>query len=315
MRIASETAACFIFLSAAFLLAAAGCGRPEVDSNLLNHSIEIDGTNLDWSGLDVLIDEKTGSRVAVANDGTDLYLRFATVDVGIQAQVLRYGLIVWFDGDGGKRRSFGVKYPMKPVMEYSESGDYGDMDVPAGREFSTPDDRDVGVGKQRQGRRPPEPPDIGKLFELVPEALEIIGPGENMRMLNNLKQARQSGIFVSLEQGEGELIYEIRVPLREWNGSIYHVQTDKKGVVGIGLSAGRPETVSGRPGMGGGMPDGMDGGGGGGGRPGGPGGSGGPGGGFEGPGGGTGGGPPGMAPGGATPIYLDLWLKVRLAIG
>ena len=263
MRITSETAARYIFAFAAFLLAAAGCGQPEVDSNLLNHSIEIDETNLDWNGLDVLIDEKTGSRVAIANDGTDLYLRFATIDAGIQAQVLRYGLIVWFDGKGGKRRSFGVKYPMKPVMGYSESGDYGDGDIPAGREPSIPEDRDVGVGKQRQGRRQPDPPDIGKLFELVPEALEIIGPGENMRMLNNLRQARQSGIFVSLERREGELIYEIRVPLREWNGSIYHVQTDKKGVVGIGLSAGRPEAVSGRPGMGGGMPDGMDGGGGG----------------------------------------------------
>jgi len=315
MRIASETAACHIFVFAAFLLAAAGCGRPEVDSNLLNHSIEIDGTNLDWSGLDVLIDEKTGSRVAVANDGTDLYLRFATVDAGIQAQVLRYGLIVWFDGKGGKRKSFGVKYPMKPVMEYSESGDYGDMDAPAGREFSSPGDRDVGVGKQRQGRRRPDPPDIGKLLEQVPEALEIIGPGENMRFLKNLKQARQSGIFASLKQREEELIYEIRVPLLECNGSIYHVQTDKKGVMGIGLSAGRPKATAGRPGMGEGMPDGMDGGGTGGGRPGGPGGSGGPGGGFEGPSGGPGGGPPGMAPGGTTQHYLDLWLKVRLAIG
>jgi len=314
MRITLETVARYIFVSAAFLLAAAGCGQPEVDSNLLNHSIEIDGTNLDWSGLDVLIDEKSGSRVAVANDGTDLYLRFATVDVGIQAQVLKYGLIVWFDGDGGKRQSFGVKYPMKPVTENSESGDYGDMDVPAGREFSIPGDRDVGVGKQGQGRRPPDPPDIGKLFELVPEALEIIGPGENMRMLKNLKQARQSGIFVFMEHGEGELIYEIRIPLRECNGSIYHVQTGKKGVVGIGLSAGRPKAVSGSPGMGGGMPDGMgegmpdgmDGGGMGGGRP---------GGGPEGPNGGTGGGPRGMAPGGTTQNYLDLWLKVRLAIG
>ncbi|MCU0638649.1 MAG: hypothetical protein MUF59_02105 [Candidatus Krumholzibacteria bacterium] len=280
-----------------------------MESNLLNHSIEIDGTNLDWSGLGVLIDEKTGSRVAVANDETDLYLRFATVDAGIQAQVLKYGLIVWFDGRGGKRRSFGVKYPMKPVMENSESEDYGDGGVPEGREFSTPGDRDVGVGKQKPGRRPPDPPDIGKLLALVPEALEIIGPGENMRMLKNLKQARQSGIFVSLEQKEGELIYEIRVPLREWNGSIYHVQTDEKRVVGIGLSAGRPESVSGRPGMGGGMPEGMDGGGMGGGRP------GGPGGGFEGPGGGPGGGPPGTNPGGTIHNYLDLWLKVRLATG
>ena len=68
--------------------------------------------------------------IAAANDGTFLYLVLTASDRAARMQILRRGLIVWFDGAGGEKKRFGIKFPVGAGLTEEELRDgYG----PSGR--------------------------------------------------------------------------------------------------------------------------------------------------------------------------------------
>ena len=268
----------------------AGCG-PTLESQWRDREITIDGRDVEWEGTRVaLADGWVG--MGLMNDQEFMYLTVSLMDRATQAQVMRQGLIIWFDPKGGKRKEFGVQYPLgmrQMAMAGEGAGPQG-----------------IGMGGMDRGRmggrrrdRTPRPEQLQAMFEQlarVPE-MEVLGRG-NRR--DRLGFGESEDIQLRLGYEGGRLVYELRVPFAT---NPYGIGADAKPTIGVGFEmpeldmAALRQGMGGRGGMpGGGMSGGMD----------------------EGFGGGMDGGMRGGRMrgmgGGSVPEPLKLWLKVRRAL-
>jgi hypothetical protein len=226
------------------------------------------------------------------NNDAFLYLRLSSRDRAMQSRMMMSGLTIWINAKGNKDKKLGIHYPV------SRGGS------PRGVS-QRPEDR--GPGERNQGN--PQ--------AMLQEALLNIAltpPGSKEESAMTIVDAGNLGILARITVENGNMVYEVRVPLTPIGNSPYSISPDAKGTIGIGFETGKfTQRQPSRSGdRGGGM-----GGGGGMGRGGGMGGMGGRGGdigGMGGRGGGTGRGsgmggdmrPMGMEP-------LELWLKVHTA--
>jgi hypothetical protein len=104
-----------ILTVAVVVVAAAGLfasTRQRLDSHWRDRNIVIDGDNGDWAGPLQPIAEQHPILAAAANDGEFLYLVLSTSDAAVRRQILRQGLILWFDPSGGDKKHFGLKFPV-----------------------------------------------------------------------------------------------------------------------------------------------------------------------------------------------------------
>ena len=101
-------------LSLAFVFAIAqlaGCKNLELSSHWPDHEVAIDGVNSEWENSSTYIeDEKV--LVGVMNDENFLYISLIADDPVVRRQMLGQGFMVWFDPVGGRKKSFGIQYPL-----------------------------------------------------------------------------------------------------------------------------------------------------------------------------------------------------------
>lgn len=103
-------------------LTIAGCGGEEIESRWRDREITIDGDASEWRGTEQYSDDDKGVRFAIFNDGEFLYLCLTTWNSKTQQQILVRGLTVWFDGQGGDDKRYGIDFPMtKEPAEMRES--------------------------------------------------------------------------------------------------------------------------------------------------------------------------------------------------
>lgn len=137
--------------------------------------------NTEWRYLNVLDDKKTS--VGVLNDNDFIYLIFITTNRDVHNQVVRRGLTLWFDSDGGKDQKFGVRYPI---------GFGGIRSVQEARSES--DDEWQDLRKENST-----------------DEMEIIGPKKDDR--HRMTLAETGGMEARFTTSNGVLVYEMRVPL------------------------------------------------------------------------------------------------------
>lgn len=266
-----------IAMSGATLLA--GPKKADMTSHWRGETpIAIDGVNQEWQGLLMPVKDVNAS-IAFYNDDQFLYFCLTTSDGATRSQILRRGLIVWIDQGGGKKKDFGVEFPVAlPGMYVVErSGDAGDA-----------------TGGSRQ-------------LDANQDRLIILGPDKNER--HDLSFDEAPGIQAKIGQSEGVLVYEMRVPLARNSGQPYAIGARPNAIVGVGLETPEISQSATRPAMGGGGGEGGRGGyGGRGGMPG-RGGYGGRGGGYGGRGGSGGG------RGEQMTKPIKVWNTVQLAAG
>jgi hypothetical protein len=267
------------------LLAAAscllGCGGQELASTWRDRGVMVDGQDTEWEGaLAYLSDENMA--IGMMNDEQYLYLCVATVDSRLVRQVVGSGLTIWFDPRGGKKKEFGINFPLGMALSSGDS--------------------DIGIrpalGSLEGG---PDPEKIREMLEASAKEMAIIGPGENERRL--MPVAGSQEVKVKLGYAGGKLVYEMRIPLvrdLEHPDAIGLEDGDNIGLgfetaeIDMGDMKGRMRSGMGSGGPpGGGMRGGEMRGGGGGMR--------------------GGGAPGGRGPGGGMPERLQLWTKVLLA--
>src|SRR5512135_2473988 len=125
------------FLVASMMIAAAGshvgAGGHKADLTSTwraGDTIAIDGVNQEWQGKLTPIKDAPVS-MAFYNDGDFLYLCLTTSDRPTRTAIERQGLTVWFDSEGGKKKDFGVEYPLGlPGMTVVErSGEMGEPSI------------------------------------------------------------------------------------------------------------------------------------------------------------------------------------------
>ena len=279
--------------------------------------ITVDGANTEWPTL-LSFAKDIRISIAVRNDEQNLYVALITSDTTTALQVLRDGLIVWLDAEGGSKKRFGIKYPVSAEpgpppnagqgRDGAGSGQRGRPDGSGGQE---------GDGARGYGMPGGQPRDAEGMWKQALsdgrlKRAELLGPGKDDVRVLMLEVS--TSIRARLGRSDGMLIYELAVPLGNTQELPDGLGVRPGAIVGIGLETPERNTSmrgpgGGRGGSGGGRGGGMGGSGGGrGGRMGGSGG--GRGGGMGGPGGGMGG------PGGAfgqQQKALKAWTSVQLA--
>jgi len=254
---------------------AARSKKPDIISRWRGDTpIAIDGVNQEWEGRLSPVKDAPIS-IGFYNDSQYLYFCLTTSDRAARGQILRQGLIVWIDQKAGKKKSFGVEFPVGMPGTYvvERTGDTGEATGRQGQPMAANQDR-----------------------------LVILGPGKNDR--RDLAFEEAPGIQAKIGESTGVLVYEMRVPLVKSDSQPYAIGARANAMIGVGLQTPEFDRSAMRPQMGGG--------GGGGGR-GGRGGFGGRGGGMGGRGGYGGRGGMGGGRGFEAPKPLKVWNVVQLA--
>ena len=231
---------------AASALSLGGCNALQLKSTWRDREITVDGASTEWENAVTYV-EKNAVAIGVLNDEEYMYICLAAPERQIAAQVVSGGLTVWFDPEGGKDKTFGIRFPLG-MQQRGLSGDT--------RQGT------------REGRQ--EPKKLQSLLEDIGDEMELLGPKAAPLARLDIPSAQGIGIEVKLGQFQGSLVYELKVPLARSGAHPYAIGAVAGKVIGLGFEAPKSERGEMRKGMGrrgGGMGGGPPGGGGFGGRP------------------------------------------------
>jgi hypothetical protein len=230
----------FLLLTIA-LLGLTGCSsfKKYVTKSLWpERQIVIDGKSDDWSGALSFI-EKEQLSLGFYNDQDNLYLCLIAEGNFTRAQILRGGLTVWFDPQGGNEKKFGIRYPLG--------------------------------APSREMRVPPEMENPQEMNEGFPgeamKELEIIRSNKEEPERMEVAKAKENGLEVVVAPSSGLLVYELKIPLLIKEEQPLAVGAKPGATIGIGFETSQPDLSRmrrggmggtpgggmGRPGMGGGF--------------------------------------------------------------
>ena len=201
-----------------------GCGEYELDSLWRGErSIVIDGESSDWLGTLVYLEDENFS-VGILNDENFLYVCLLTENQFMRTQMMRMGFTLWFDSEGGKDKSFGIRFP---------------LGMPA---------REPGLkrGEDEQDREK-----MRRNFMRSQKELVILGPKESRS--RRILIAEVEGIEVRTKSSSGLLVYELKVPLIKTREFPYAIGTRAGEVIGLGFEIPKIERSNMRNREGGGM--------------------------------------------------------------
>lgn len=206
-----------------------GCSSSlKVNSQWRDRDIAIDGNHQEWSGGMTFFEDDNIS-LGFFNDAEYLYISMITANPNIQRQFMTMGFTLWFDPNGGKNRTFGIKFPVGMW--------------------------ETGLLLRGRGQRP-DLTSLRENFEKSLANIELIVPGEEEPLRMRVSEA--TGIEIKLGDIEEGLTYEIRVPLRQDENHPYAIAAKPDKAIGIGFETAQMDRkkmrqqMSGRPGMGGG---------------------------------------------------------------
>jgi uncharacterized membrane protein YgcG len=191
-----------VLIVAASAALLAGGKKADIASRWRDRDITIDGANTEWQGAMAPVKDAPLS-MGVFNDDRFFYLCLVTGNRNAAGQIRRQGLIVWLDRDGGKKKQFGLEFPipmrgMSLIDPASGAEDGGGTRMP----LEADQDRVAILGSQKNDRR-----DIG---------------------LRDLQ-----GIQVKIAESDGVLVYELKVPLNKSADNPYAVGVPAGAIVKV----------------------------------------------------------------------------------
>ncbi len=218
-----------LFLFVIFLV---GCGTVELDSRWKEQEIAIDGDSSDWLGS-LYFFEGEDISIGFLNDESDLYVCLIAEEPTLRAQMMMQGFTAWFDPEGGKEKTFGIRFPL-------------------GRQAMGEDDMDI---RMRGRDNEQDPQELQEHFQESLTELEIVGPGKDR--LHRIPVKEVKGIEVKIDLSGGLVVYELKVPLRSSEQFPYAIGTQPGNTIGLGLEIQKFDPRAMRGGMGGRRPGGM----------------------------------------------------------
>jgi hypothetical protein len=211
-----------------------------LDSRWRESTVTVDGSPADWPGPLQPFNDQPVSMAAV-NDGESLFVVLTASDRVARTEILRQGLIVWFDASGKDKKRFGLKFPIGTGLS---EGDFH------GRRRGGGADPSSGSG-EREG----PPPASGAPHDAPiepPNRLEILGASKDDA--RSFTADKAPGIEVKVGQAEGLLTYELKVPLASNDAHPYAIGAQPGALISVGLEMPKLEMPEGgrREGGGGG---------------------------------------------------------------
>jgi len=194
-------------------LGLAGCASFNTfstDSRLPDQLITIDGKADDWAGnLFVVPNERM--ELGFLNDRDFLYLCLLTTDNYDRAGIMTQGLIVWFDPQGGDKKTFGIKFP---------------LGLPPG-------ERKIPVQAN------PRDPEFDNLPDVPRSEMEVIR--SETEPPQKLKLADVKDVEIKVAPSAGLLVYELKIPLVRSGERLVAVGTEPGKTIGIGFETAKLE--------------------------------------------------------------------------
>jgi hypothetical protein len=225
-----------LFLSTFFLV---GCGLFEVDSKWRDRDIAIDGKSGDWLNAMMYFEEERIS-LGLLNDENFMYICMIVDDPFIRSQIVRQGFELWFDPRGGKKKVFGIRFPLGMLEAEMQPEEMQARRVP-----------------MKPVRDEQDPERLSQALRRQMDELEILGPGKDESVRMPVEKAE--GIEVKIEVASGMIVYELKVPLHLSEEFPFAIGTKAGDLIGVRLEAAKMDFGQMRGRMGGGM--GMPGGG------------------------------------------------------
>ncbi len=189
-----------------FATMALGCGgSTKLSSQWADRQIKVDGAQTEWDGGVSFIENKNVA-LGFFNDDEYLYVSMTTTDRKVQSQFMAMGFRLWLDPNGGKDRSFGVKFPVGMT--------------------------DLGIMLRGRGQSQ----DLEAMKEHFQKSLvnlELTLPGEEEPRLLRVEEAQ--GIEVKVGDMQDGLVYEIKVPLHKSDDHPFAIQAKPGKPIGVGF--------------------------------------------------------------------------------
>ncbi len=211
------------------------CSQFNLSSIWRDREVTIDGKHDDWLNALMYFEEENIS-LGLLNDESFMYICMIVENPMIRSQIMIQGFTLWFDPDSGKKRIFGIKFPIGLSEERMQMRGMQEKDAPM---------------KPRRGELDPEMARQAPMREMT--ELEILGPGKDESVRLPIEQAK--GIHVTINASSGTLVYELKVPLSQDEKNPYAIGTKAGNTIGIRLETPKINRSNMRRGMGG-MPGG-----------------------------------------------------------
>lgn len=212
------------------------CDQFHLSSIWRDREVTIDGKHDDWLNTLMYFEEENIS-LGLLNDESFMYICMIVEDPMIRSQIMIQGFTLWFKPDGGKKRIFGIKFPIGMSEE--------EMQMRRMR---------AGVAPMKPRRENLDPEQVRQAPMRQMMELEILGPGKDESVRMPIEQAK--GIHVTVNSSSGTLIYELKIPLVRDEKNPYAIGTTAGSTIRIRLETPKFRRPSMRRGMAGGMPGG-----------------------------------------------------------
>jgi hypothetical protein len=226
-----------IFFPLVFLFGCAflfSCNSPaDIQSKWTGSEVPCDADTSRWAGVMQNLDDPQFG-IGVQNDGRYVYLRMISWKREVNKQLLRFGFTTWFTSPSKKGKRFGIHFPLG--MRKNEA------------------DRRA----ERESRNDPE--EVKTRMEEALQEMELLGPGKDDSVPVKTRVAESFGIVVRMFPSEANLVYEMKVPLREDSIAKYAIDIGKDSLMDVAFETDVPDVGAHSGGEshgeGGGMPGG-----------------------------------------------------------
>ncbi len=212
------------------------CDQFHLNSIWRDREVSIDGKHDDWLNALMYFEEENIS-LGLLNDESFMYICMIVEDPMIRSQIMIQGFTLRFKPDGGKKKIFGIKFPIGLSEERMQTRGMQEKNVPM---------------KPRRGELDPEMVRQAPMRQIT--ELEILGPGKDESVRMPIEQAK--GIHVAINSSSGTLVYELKIPLSQDEQNPYAIGAKAGSTIGIRLKTPKFRRPSMRRGMAGGMPGG-----------------------------------------------------------
>ncbi|MBM3298350.1 MAG: hypothetical protein FJY85_00135 [Deltaproteobacteria bacterium] len=185
-----------------------GCaGALQLASPWSDHTVQIDGVLSEWSDSSAFV-RKGDLKLGVMNDDEFLYFCLTSTKAEVGRQVMFRGITVWFDPNGGEKKTFGIRFPIGPER--------------------------IGM-PMRPGRPEREDTRAGSADPQALAELEFLGPTENDRQ--RIPRLFGQGLEVDLKSTPNGFVYELKIPLVYSSKHPYALETHAGGLIAVGVES------------------------------------------------------------------------------
>ena len=189
------------------LLGLTGCkSAMNLTSNSLDRAVTIDGSEEEW--VDALQSiEKENFSLGLLNDDEHLYVTLVTSDAQVRNQIVAMGMTLWIDPEGGKDKTFGIRFPMGIMAN------------------------GLPVNPMAMQR---DPEIAEKLFKESLTEFEVVR--KNDEDTSRWMRTEIEALQMEADMNAGTFVYELKIPLQNEQLG-YSLTTAEGQVIGIGLDS------------------------------------------------------------------------------